>query len=71
MASAKKFYEENRSVRERKELRDLNSGKMIEITNPDSYELDTVLIDSAYYKFCGQEYRFLLCQARVSGLKIA
>lgn len=52
-------------------LRDLNSGEIVEILSPGSFELETVLLDSAYYKFRGREYRFLLCRARELGLKVA
>ncbi len=53
------------------EIRDLITGVAVEISNPESYELDTVLLNSAYYKFRDKEYRFLLSEARESGLKIA
>ena len=52
-------------------LRDLNSGEVVDVTAPGSFELETVLLDSAYYKFRGREYRFLLSKARALGLKIA
>ena len=52
-------------------LRDLNSGEVVEILSPSSFELETVLLDSAYYKFRGREYRFLLARARELGLKVA
>ncbi len=52
-------------------LRDLNSGEVVEVIAPGSFELETVLLDSAYYKFRGREYRFLLSKARELGLKIA
>jgi hypothetical protein len=52
-------------------LRDLNSGEEVEIISPNSFVLETVLLDSAYYKFRGKEYRFLLCKARELGLKVA
>ena len=52
-------------------IRDLISGNTVEIHDPESYALETVLIDSAYYTFCGREFRFMLCHARQSGLKIA
>jgi hypothetical protein len=52
-------------------LRDLNSGETIEVISPSSFELETVLLDSAYYKFRGREYRFLLSKARELGLKVA
>jgi hypothetical protein len=58
-------------LKENREIRDLITGATVEISNPDSYELETVLIDSAFYKFRDKEYRFLLCHARESGLKIA
>jgi hypothetical protein len=52
-------------------LRDLNSGEAVEIISPGSFELESVLLDSAYYKFRGREYRFLLSKARELGLKVA
>jgi hypothetical protein len=52
-------------------LRDLNSGETVEVISPGSFELETVLLDSAYYKFRGREYRFLLSKARELGLKVA
>ena len=52
-------------------LRDLNSGEIVEVITPGSFELETVLLDSAYYRFRGREYRFLLSKARALGLKIA
>ena len=52
-------------------LRDLNSGEIVDVIAPASFELETVLLDSAYYKFRGREYRFLLSKAREFGLKIA
>jgi hypothetical protein len=52
-------------------LRDLNSGEEVEIISPNSFVLETVLLDSAYYRFRGKEYRFLLCKARELGLKVA
>jgi hypothetical protein len=69
--ATRKYNEEDQTTSDSRVLRDLNSGKMIEIGNPDSFELETILINSAYYKYRGEEFRFLLCQARVSGLKIA
>jgi hypothetical protein len=59
-----KRYEELR-------LRDLNSGETVEVISPSSFELETILLDSAYYKFRGREYRFLLSKARELGLKVA
>ena len=54
-----------------REIRDLITGSTVEISNPDAYELETVLVNTAYYKYRDKEFRFLLCQARESGLKIA
>ena len=51
-------------------LRDLNSGEVVDVIAPGCFELETVLLDSAYYKFRGREYRFLLSKAREMGLKI-
>jgi hypothetical protein len=56
---------------EKPKIRDLNSGEVVEVISPGSFELETVLLDSAYYKFCGKEYRFLLSRARELGLKVA
>jgi hypothetical protein len=52
-------------------LRDLNSGEFVDVIAPGCFELQAVLLDSAYYKFRGREYRFLLSKARELGLKIA
>jgi hypothetical protein len=52
-------------------LRDLNTGEMVEVSAPESFFLDTVLLESAYYRYSGKEYRFLLSRARELGLKIA
>ncbi len=71
MVSGKHSKDEREERSQNPEIRDLLSGSMVQICNPDSYELETVLIDSAYYKYRGKEFRFLLCHARVSGLKIA
>ena len=51
-------------------LRDLCTGNFIEVLAPSDFLLETVLIDSAYYKRDGKEYRFLLSQAREAGLNI-
>ncbi len=51
-------------------LRDLNSGELVEVLSPTSFELETVLIDSAYYRHRDSTYRFLLCRAREVGLRI-
>jgi hypothetical protein len=58
-------------VQATREIRDLITGSTVVISNPDAYELETVLIDSAFYKYRDKEFRFLLCHARESGLKIA
>jgi len=52
-------------------LHDLNSSEIVEIVSPSEFQLETILIDSAYFHFRGKEYRFLLCKARELGLKIA
>lgn len=52
-------------------LRDLNSGELVDVQYLASFELETVLIDSAYYKYKDNSYRFLLCKAREAGLRIA
>jgi len=52
-------------------LYDMNSSEMVEVLSPSDFELETILIDSAFYKYRGKEYRFLLCRARELGLKIA
>lgn len=51
-------------------LRDLNTGEWIPIHYPDSFHLRTVLINTAYYAYAGNEYRFLLSEARQAGLDI-
>lgn len=56
---------------EEPKLRDLNSGEVVDVISPGSFELETVLLDSAYYKFRGRDYRFLLSKARELGLKVA
>ncbi len=56
---------------EEPKLRDMNSGEVVDIISPGSFELETVLLDSAYYKFRGREYRFQLSKARELGLKVA
>lgn len=61
---------DNKSTPNDSALKDLTSGEMIEVISPSSFELKTVLIDSAYYNFRGREYRFLLSQVREKGLKI-
>ncbi|HEY7161462.1 MAG TPA: hypothetical protein VH815_09385 [Acidobacteriota bacterium] len=71
MLSGRKFKEQKEERTQKSEIRDLLSGDLVEILNPDSYELETVLVNSAYYKYLGKEFRFLLSQARESGLKIA
>ena len=71
MVSGKCSKNEREERSQNSEIRDLLSGDMVQICNPDSYELETVLIDSAFYKYCGKEFRFMLCHARESGLKIA
>jgi hypothetical protein len=52
-------------------LYDFNSSETVEVICPTEFELETVLIDTAFYKYRGREYRFLLCRARELGLKIA
>jgi len=52
-------------------VRDLNSGEFVVVLSPGSFELETVLLDSAYYKYRGKEYRFLLSKARELGLRVA
>lgn len=71
MLSGRNFKDQKEERKQKSEIRDLLTGDLIEIHNPDSYELETVLVNSAYYKYLGKEFRFLLCQARESGLKIA
>jgi hypothetical protein len=51
-------------------LRDINTGEEVTVLDPQSYDLQTVLISSAYYRKGEKEYRFLLCQAREVGLAI-
>jgi hypothetical protein len=71
MLSGRNYKDQKVERNEKTEIRDLLTGDLIIIHNPDSYELETVLVNSAYYKNCGKEFRFLLNQARESGLKIA
>ncbi len=71
MLSGKNFKDEKEERNQKSEIRDLLTGDLVEIYNPDSYELETVLVNSAFYKYLGKEFRFLLSQARESGLKIA
>lgn len=51
-------------------LDDLNTGKMIEVRDPDDFRLETILLHSGYYSLNGQEFRFRLSEARIAGLKI-
>ena len=71
MLSGKNFKDERGERNQKSEIRDLLTGDVVQIHNPDSYELETVLVNSAFYKYLGKEFRFLLCQARELGLKIA
>ena len=71
MLSGKNFKDERVERNQKSEIRDLLTGDVVQIHNPDSYELETVLVNSAFYKYLGKEFRFLLCQARELGLKIA
>ena len=52
-------------------LKDLNTGEMVTIVCPAYFELETVLVNSAYYRLHNKEHRFLLFDARMAGLKIA
>jgi hypothetical protein len=49
-------------------IRDINTGRYVTIYFPDQFRLETVLINSAYYHYSNEEYRFLLCEARQAGL---
>jgi hypothetical protein len=49
-------------------VRDLNTGTPVYIYHPEHFRLETLLINSGYYSYWGQEYRFLLCEARKAGL---
>ncbi len=71
MLSGRNFKDQKVERNQKSEIRDLLTGEVVEIHNPDSYELETVLVNSAFYKYLGKEFRFLLCQAREQGLKIA
>lgn len=51
-------------------LHDINTGEEVAIQDPQSFDLQTILIHSAYYRKGQKEYRFLLCQAREAGLSI-
>ena len=64
MLSGKNFKDEKEERNQKSEIRDLLTGDLVEIYNPDSYELETVLVNSAFYKYLGKEFRFLLSQAR-------
>ena len=52
-------------------LKDLNTGEMVTIVCPAYFELETVLVNSAYYRLHNKEHRFLIFDARLAGLKIA
>jgi hypothetical protein len=51
-------------------LKDLNTGEMVTIVCPAYFELETVLVNSAYYRLHNKEHRFLLLEARLAGLRI-
>lgn len=51
-------------------LRDINTGEVVSVFDPQSFSLQTILINSAYYLHHEKEYRFLLCEARKAGLEI-
>src|SRR5438067_2013077 len=37
-------------------LKDLKTGEWIEVHSPEMFDLETILLDSAYYTFQGREY---------------
>ncbi len=51
-------------------LKDLNTGEMVPIISPSNFVLETVLLDSAYYRVYNSEHRFSLWDARKVGLRV-
>lgn len=51
-------------------IQDLNTGELIPIVSPSYFELETVLLCTAYYRMQNREHRFRLFEAREAGLKI-
>ena len=51
-------------------LKDLNTGELVPIISPGNFVLETVLVNSAYYRVYNNEHRFDLSQARKAGLRI-
>lgn len=62
--------EEISHVRSCATLTDLNTGEEVEIISPSYFELETVLVNSGYYRFHQKLHRFRLSEARVAGLRI-
>jgi hypothetical protein len=51
-------------------LKDLNTGELVPIISPGNFVLETVLVNSGYYRAHNNEHRFSLSEARKVGLKI-
>jgi hypothetical protein len=51
-------------------LKDLNTGEMVPVISPSNFVLETVLVNSAYYRVYNIEHRFNLSEARKVGLKV-
>jgi hypothetical protein len=51
-------------------LKDLNTGEIVPVISPGNFVLETVLLDSAYYRVYNNEHRFNLSAARKAGLRI-
>jgi len=64
------YENENRYALNAPMLKDLNTGEMVTIICPAYFELETVLVNSAYYRLHNKEHRFLLFEARLAGLRI-
>lgn len=62
-------YEQSRAS-EVPTLKDLNTGEMIPVISPGNFVLETVLVNSAYYRVYNSEHRFSLSEARKVGLKV-
>jgi hypothetical protein len=62
-------YEQTRAA-EVPTLKDLNTGEMVPVISPGNFVLETVLLNSAYYRVYNSEYRFSLSEARKVGLRV-
>jgi len=51
-------------------LTDMITGETVQVVSPSSFILETVLINTAYYRVADREYRFRLPDARIAGLPI-